>query len=446
MSEQLPVEERDERLRRVASSLDYPPTPDIARAVRVRLASDGLRAASRRTSGGPMRRLAWVALAVLAVGLLAVLVVPEAQAFVRALLRIGSIEIVVATPTPIETPGSASTISPVTATPVAGAGAGTPAAGLGGDTTLEAAQQRVNFPILVPSYPPDLGEPQIVFARDLNGPMAVLGWRGPEQGDHVRMALYELSSDAIARKLVQQSTILEETTVRGNQALWLQGPHLLEFMDPGSASGLDALRIDESTVLLWEEGIVTYRLESTLSLQEAVRVAESLRPAFPTFEPQPTPLPTVSGVLNMGGETTLEAARRLTGFPVRLPSYPANLGPPDRVFVRDLGGTAVILAWLEEDKPANVKMSLHLLATGVRGSKSVSSMSWVHNTTVRGHPAAWIDRPHVLEYYHLQGLPEYQIKRLVDGNVLVWVEDGLTYRLETPSTLAEALRIAQSLR
>jgi hypothetical protein len=38
------------------------------------------------------------------------------------------------------------------------------------------------------------------------------------------------------------------------------------------------------------------------------------------------------------------------------------------------------------------------------------------------------------------------IRRLIDGHVLIWEEDGITYRLETGVTLEEAVKIAESLQ
>jgi hypothetical protein len=36
-------------------------------------------------------------------------------------------------------------------------------------------------------------------------------------------------------------------------------------------------------------------------------------------------------------------------------------------------------------------------------------------------------------------------RRLVSGHVLIWEEDGLTYRLETDLSMEEAVAIAESL-
>jgi hypothetical protein len=37
------------------------------------------------------------------------------------------------------------------------------------------------------------------------------------------------------------------------------------------------------------------------------------------------------------------------------------------------------------------------------------------------------------------------MRRLVEGNVLIWFENGLTYRLESDLSLEETVRVAESL-
>jgi hypothetical protein len=154
----------------------------------------------------------------------------------------------------------------------------------------------------------------------------------------------------------------------------------------------------------------------------------------------PTPL---ASVLDLAGETTLPQARAQIGFPIRLPAYPADLGPPQRVFVQDLGGKAVILVWLDPRRPDTVRMSLHELSDGAFVYK-IAPQS-VQETTVHGQRALWTEGPYFVEVLQ-DGQPTYAERRLVDGHVLIWTEGSITYRLETSVTLEEAVRIAESLR
>ena len=70
---------------------------------------------------------------------------------------------------------------------------------------------------------------------------------------------------------------MEETTVDGERALWVRGPHLLQFREKNGNVDYDTRRLVNGNVLIWQEDTLTYRLETDLPLEEAVRVAESLR-------------------------------------------------------------------------------------------------------------------------------------------------------------------------
>jgi hypothetical protein len=176
----------------------------------------------------------------------------------------------------------------------------------------------------------------------------------------------------------------------------------------------------------------------------------------PTTTPSPTPTPLLS-VLDLAGQTTLADARAKANFTVVLPTYPSDLGDPQAVFVQDLGAPAVILAWVDPRDPARVRMSLHEIGPGswvlekMGFSKQGFSKEGLANSglmvidfaTVNGQTAVWVQGPHILVARNGQ----FEQTRLVSGNTLIWVDDhGVTYRLETDQTLAEAVKIAESLK
>lgn len=178
--------------------------------------------------------------------------------------------------------------------------------------------------------------------------------------------------------------------------------------------------------------------EPTATPQDA---SSQLMPATATSasSSQPTPSYLVS-VLQLNGETTLAEARSKFGYPIRMPTYPPDLGSPDHVFLQDLGtGQYVVLAWLDSENPEEVWLSLYILAPGTRLSKG--PLPTVAETQVNGLPAFWTDGSYML---HVEG--GYQQSRLVEGHALIWEEDGLTYRLEVDLPPEEAIRIAESLK
>jgi len=159
-----------------------------------------------------------------------------------------------------------------------------------------------------------------------------------------------------------------------------------------------------------------------------------------TMTPSPTPL---SSVLDLAGETTLAAARAKAGFPVRLPTYPADLGTPSRVFLQDLGGPVVVLVWVDPAQPDRVRMSLHELGPATFAEKLQPPV--IQQTTVNGQPAVWTEGPYLLQFLR-GGQVLYDARRLVEGHTLVWTQGDVTYRLESDLSLADAMRIATSLK
>ena len=203
----------------------------------------------------------------LTVSLGAALLTPDVQAFVRYLLRIGSVGIVVVAPTPTVAP-QAGTAAP-TQLP-------TLLQSLDGKTTLEDALAQMTFPLKTPSYPPDLGPPDLVYLQDPRS-ILVLVWLDPQQPGKAKLSLMQIvESTGMARKMVSRPEVVEETVVGGKKAAWVRGPHTLVFVNPDRSTEFQEHMLVEGNVLLWQENAVTYRLETDLSKEEAVKIAESL--------------------------------------------------------------------------------------------------------------------------------------------------------------------------
>jgi len=159
-------------------------------------------------------------------------------------------------------------------------------------------------------------------------------------------------------------------------------------------------------------------------------------------EPTQTPSPPridLNLLQSLGGETTLAAAQAQVDFTLRFPTYPADLGPPDRVYLQDLDGDAVVLVWLVADDPAQVRLTLHILTSNVTAWKmqpTIEGGGYVHD-----QPALWLRGPYLV----VRRNGDWDAMRLVQGHVLLWTEDELTYRLESNLPLEEAIRLAESL-
>ncbi len=283
MSDRPPTDPLEERLREAGARFEYPPTPAIARDVRRRLAAER----PRGTLPLSLRRLQ--AAVAIACALLLLLAVPEVRAGIRALLRIGSVQVVLPTSTPLVPAPTAppvptptmrpaqptSTPAPPTRTPVPTATPIPSVLDLAGETTLDAARRRVPFKL--PTYPPGISPPDRVFVQDFGGPVAALVWLVPGNPSQVRFSLHALTSESFAQKMAGQNTVVKPVTVHGQPALWVRGPHLLEFYQhrTGFGEGREVL----GNVLIWTQDGLTYRLEGddALTMEQAVKIAESLR-------------------------------------------------------------------------------------------------------------------------------------------------------------------------
>jgi len=233
-----------------AAAFEYPPTPDIAGKVRPLLTK------SAPPKVQPSRRLAWVlALLLLAASLLAV---PGVRAAIVEILRAGGITIFVGEETSVDDiPPLLSEQLPAFTEPI----------------TLDEAVAR--FPNV--QLPTELPPPDDVLLHEepVWDTAVIFLWRDEADPQEIGLSLYQIHLPQYAYK---GSDMLEMTEVNGKQAFWLVGPHYFRLR--GSSSP-EAWLFVEGSVLIWWDGEVTYRLEGADSLEEALRIAESLQPVEP---------------------------------------------------------------------------------------------------------------------------------------------------------------------
>ena len=247
----------EHRLQALAKEFQYPLTPSVADSVMDRLRAPMTH--SRRN-----KQLAW-ALIMIIVLLAGLMFVPPVRAAVLEFIQIGIVRIF---QSPI----------PTTEIPITAAPASTPSSliplleQMGGETTLENAQQEIGLPIPLPAYPAGLGQPDRIFLQDAQGWMVILVWLDEQQPDHVRMSLHMIEAGSWTINKFQP-TIIQETKVNGRRAIWTVGDYPL-IMRNGD---VQFTRMINGHVLVWEENKITYRLETDLELDEAIRIAESLQ-------------------------------------------------------------------------------------------------------------------------------------------------------------------------
>jgi hypothetical protein len=162
-------------------------------------------------------------------------------------------------------------------------------------------------------------------------------------------------------------------------------------------------------------------------------------------------LPPPGRALDLGKKTTLAKAEARLGARVRLPSGP--LGSPDAVYVDRANPIVWLLYEPLPGLPALDGHDVGLLVTELRAGaldelfykKLLGAGAEVRNVSVNGNPGFWIHgQPHIIQYRYSLGVRQ-ELGR-VSGNSLIWVDGGITYRLELDAGLAEAQTIARSLK
>jgi len=171
------------------------------------------------------------------------------------------------------------------------------------------------------------------------------------------------------------------------------------------------------------------------------------------LEQAPTP-PPVGESLLLGGRVDLETARQRFGPGLALPSGDGGLGPPDEVYLSaDLIDPWVSFVYRDRPGlPETQQPGVGALLSQVRGlpargmlGKGLGPGTRVEPLTINGEGAFWIEgRPHRLVFPDESGDLGLREDRLA-GNVLVWEQDGVTYRLEAEVDRATALAIAASM-
>jgi hypothetical protein len=122
--------------------------------------------------------------------------------------------------------------------------------------------------------------------------------------------------------------------------------------------------------------------------------------------------------------------------------------PPDAAYVSTSRTGAAILAWRPDDRSPRLPgtpWGLILVELPEPSDellvKEVNAFDDTDEITLDGDRAFWIHAPHDLLVITDEGDTRFH----VDGNVLVWERDGITFRLETPLGLEAARAVAVSV-
>lgn len=252
----------ERELRALSEGLEIPETPDIASSVAARI--------EERRLHPQWIRPAFVVVATLAVLILlasAVLIFsPDARSAVANLLGVRGVGVQLRDPEVSPSPNQ-----------------GIEDLGLGDSSSLEEVRQEAGFNVALPDT---LGSPTAVLFRESPpGGMVTMVYATrpglPETNVRgVGLLMIQFKGDfqsPVFRKSAGSGTQITEVLIDQRPGLWIEGvPHLLTFHDRDGDPVEERPRL-AGNVLLWERSGVTFRIEAEISLEEAIRIAESVR-------------------------------------------------------------------------------------------------------------------------------------------------------------------------
>jgi hypothetical protein len=245
------VNDLERQLALLRDDLAWPPTPDLAGAVAARVATEPPPARPPRWSPRPLRPATAALVALVAALIVAVTLAaaPGVRARIERWLGIGAVR-----------------VERVDRLPPTGPGRDL---GLGTRTTLAAARRDARVPVPAVAA---LGAPDAVFV-DRAGGGASLVYRArpglPVASGGVGALLTMLPGGDIGlvKKLLGSGTSVEGLDVDGALGVFISGePHVVT--PPNRLAG---------NTLLWVRGDTTYRLETALGRDAALRLARSVR-------------------------------------------------------------------------------------------------------------------------------------------------------------------------
>jgi hypothetical protein len=151
--------------------------------------------------------------------------------------------------------------------------------GLGTNVTIEEAERSAGFDVILP-VDPVIGPPDAVY---LDREIVSLVW-APKPGltaasNGVGLLINEfrgsVTEDYYQKVLGADSTVAR-VSVDGSTGFFISGPPHYFFYIDENGNDVDASRRVVGDALLWSSGELTFRLESNLGVDEAIRLAESL--------------------------------------------------------------------------------------------------------------------------------------------------------------------------
>jgi hypothetical protein len=152
-----------------------------------------------------------------------------------------------------------------------------------GPSDLYLLEKFTGFRVKVPALAemPELIQPDRVYRQgsvDRPGSTqnVIMVWFVPDRPDDIRMVLTQGMGDSTSG--IDSTTGAVQVTVNDKPARWVQAPQNVYVNGPDGTPVLaERAFVTNSHSLIWQDGNLHYRLETTLPVTQAVKIAESLR-------------------------------------------------------------------------------------------------------------------------------------------------------------------------
>lgn len=309
------------------------------------------------------------------------------------------------------------------------------------DVQLRALSARIDFPVT-----PDLAA--VVGRRLREGVVAAPARRRTRWWSEPRVAAF-----AAALVTVLALVLLVSPTAREAVASIFRGVRGIRVVvDEGLPSATPAPAVPSSVLSSPGRPSPTTAPPTAIPLPSMTAPAESVRstpaPSSSALAIEAT-APTIPGA-----RTTLTAARAALPF---APLLPAELGPPDRVLLEKAVARGVLtMVWFARPGLPRAAGNIGAVLTEFKPDfrdnfpywlKSGVTSGQFSDVQINGSQGHWIEGGHRLDFNipDSEGWREVASSRLA-ANTLIWIQDGVTMRLETVLPLDAAMAVAESIR
>jgi hypothetical protein len=175
----------------------------------------------------------------------------------------------------------------------------------------------------------------------------------------------------------------------------------------------------------------------------------------PSALPSVSPLPSgpLGSALGLGDRVSLADAQTHVRFTISVPAL-AALGEPDEVYLTSppVGGEVALVYGERPGMRRASTTGVAVLVTEFRGDlnpdafgKMIGEGTRLEEVSVKGARGFWLEgKPHILLYKDARGAYQQDTLRLA-ANTLVWEKNGVTYRIESVLSKAQAMAIAESM-